>query len=71
LYFSFLIHIFDLNFYVSSQQNIDADLGRVIAKVSGRTKTTISTQHPEKKKEKKKDKKQSREESTSHKDNVS
>jgi hypothetical protein len=70
LYFSFLIHIFDLNFYVSSQQNIDADLGRVIAKVSGRAKPTTSTKDAEKKKEKKKDKKQSHEESTSHKDNV-
>jgi hypothetical protein len=70
LYFSFLIHIFELNFHVSSQQNIDADLGRVIAKVSGRAKPTTSAKDTERKKEKKKDKKRSHEESTSQKDNV-
>jgi hypothetical protein len=70
LYFSFPIHIFDLNFYVSFQQNIDADLGRAIAKVSGRAKPTIPTKDAEKKKEKKKDKRHNHEESTSQKDNI-
>jgi hypothetical protein len=60
LYFSFLIQLFDLNFNVCFQQNIDADLGRVIAKVSSQVKTDNSTKDLEKKKEKKKDKKQSR-----------
>jgi hypothetical protein len=54
----------------SFQQNIDADIGRVIAKVSGRTKPTVPTKDAEKKKEKKKDKRQSHEESTSPTDNI-
>ncbi|WJX29287.1 hypothetical protein P8452_17944 [Trifolium repens] len=54
----------------NDEQNIDADLGRVIAKVSGRAKPTTSAKDTERKKEKKKDKKRSHEESTSQKDNV-
>jgi hypothetical protein len=54
----------------SFQQHIDADIGRVIAKVSSRTKSTVPTEDVEKKKEKKKDKRQSHEESTSPTDNI-
>jgi hypothetical protein len=70
LYFSFLLHILGLNFNVCFQQNIDVDLGRVIAKVSSQVKPTISTKEAEKKREKKKEKKHSREESTEQNDNV-
>jgi hypothetical protein len=54
----------------SFQQNIDADIDRIIAKVSSRTKLTVPTKDAEKKKEKKKDKKQRHEESTSPTDNI-
>jgi hypothetical protein len=69
--FFFYLCIWLLNFDVCFRQNIDADLGRVIAKVSSQVNPTTSVKGPEKKKEKKKDKQGVQDTSTEHKDNVS
>jgi hypothetical protein len=60
-----------LNFNVCFRQNIDADLGRVIAKISSQVNPTTSVKGPEKKKEKKKDKQSVQDAATEHKDDVS
>jgi hypothetical protein len=57
------------NFNVCFRQNIDADLGRVIAKVSSQINPSTSMKVAEKKKEKKKDKRASQEEPSEQKDN--
>jgi hypothetical protein len=57
------------NFNVCFRQNIDADLGRVIAKVSSQINPSTSMKVAEKKKEKKKDKRTSQEEPSEQKDN--
>jgi hypothetical protein len=68
VYFLFYLCIWLLNFDVCFRQNIDADLGRVIAKVSSQVNPTTSVKGPEKKKEKKKDKQGVQDTSTEHKE---
>jgi hypothetical protein len=74
--FSFVFLFLSLFIYlaltsnVCFRQNIDADLGRVTAKVSSQVNPTASAKDTEKKKEKKKDKKHIREEPKEHKENV-
>jgi hypothetical protein len=70
LYSLLLIYILGLKFNIYFRQNIDADLGRVIAKVSSQVNPTTSAKEAAKKKEKKKDKKHIREELKEQKDNV-
>jgi hypothetical protein len=70
LYFLLFIYIFGPDFNISFRQNIDADLGRVIAKVSSQINPTPSARVKEKKEEKQKEKKTSRNEPTEQKDNV-
>jgi hypothetical protein len=59
------------NFNIYLQQNIDVDIGRVIAKVSSQANPTTSVKGSEQKKEKKKGKQSARDAATEHKDIVS
>jgi hypothetical protein len=68
LCFFLFIYIFGLNFNICFRQNIEADLGRVIAKISSQINPTTSAKVTKKKKEKKKEKKTSHNEPAEQKD---
>jgi hypothetical protein len=68
--FFFYLCIWLLHFNVCLRQNIDADIGRVIAKVSSQANPTTSVKGSEQKKEKKKNKQSARDVATEHKDDV-
>jgi hypothetical protein len=59
-----------LHLNVCPRQNIDADIGRVIAKVSSQANPTTSAKGPEHKKDKKKDKQSAQDVATKHKDDI-
>jgi preprotein translocase subunit SecF len=68
LCFLLFIYIFGLNFNICFRQNIEVDLGRVIAKISSQINPTTSAKVTEKKKERKKEKKTSHNEPAEQKD---
>jgi hypothetical protein len=68
LSFSFFFYISFLNFEIWFRQNIDADLGRVIAKVSSQLKPSTYVKVTEKKK--KKEKRQSEEDTKEQQDDT-
>jgi hypothetical protein len=68
--FPFSLTHLAFNFNIYLRQNIDADIGRVIAKVSSQVNPTTSVKGPEYKKEKKKDKQSAQDVATKHKDDI-